>query len=192
MEGEERKTTKQELRGYLRQELPEYMVPSGMVMLERLPLTVNGKLDRKALPAVESRETGKRWRGPRTPREEILSELFAEVLGLGQVGIEENFFELGGHSLLATRLMSRIAATLGVEVRIRSLFEAPTVAELAEGLEGAGVAARPRLRAMRRPERIPLSYAQRRLWFLDRLEGGGANYNIAIALRLRGKLNRAA
>jgi thioesterase domain-containing protein/acyl carrier protein len=122
-----------ELRVLLAQRLPEYMIPSAYVVLDRLPLTPNGKLDRRALPApqVMGSEGG---RLPRTPREELLCALFAEVLGVARVGIDDNFFALGGHSLLATRLISRIRSTLGAEIAIRSLFEAPTVEALTQRL----------------------------------------------------------
>src|SRR5258708_8952065 len=157
--------------------------------LERRSLTAKGKRGGGALPAHWVRGGG--FRLARTPREEVLCGLFAEVLGVAGVGIEDNFFALGGHSLLATRLISRIRSSLDVEVSIRSLFEAPTVALLVGRLGDGGVARAP-LRSVLRPSEVPLSFAQRRLWFLERLGGGGAGYTIPLAVRVRGFLGFVA
>src|SRR5689334_12592892 len=158
-----------------------------------MPLTANGKVDRRALQAiaVESAGSGDRTVQARTPAEEILAAIWAEVLGRDTIGVHDNFFELGGHSLLATQVISRVRDAFGQEVELRSLFEQPTVAglarEIAAGL-GAELQAPPLVR-VERAEWLPLSFAQQRLWFLDQLEPGSSFYNIPAAVRLNGVLN---
>jgi nonribosomal peptide synthetase DhbF len=144
------------LREWMAERLPDYMVPSAVVMLESLPVTVNGKLDRAALPAPDYQAgTAGEYAAPRTELERVMAELWAEILGVERVGIDDNFFDLGGHSLLATRLSSRIRSVLGMEVGIQDLFDAPTVAGLAARLAASGAkrVRRPALRPMRRQER---------------------------------------
>jgi len=179
-----------ELRAHLAAELPGYMVPAAIVLVERFPLTPNGKLDARALPAPDFAAAAG-GRGPRDEVEEALCRLFAEVLGVAEVGIDDGFFDLGGHSLLATRLLARVRAELDVEVSIRTLFDHPTVAGLVERL-GTGLGRRPELRPVVRPAEVPLSFAQQRLWFLHRLEGPSATYNLPVTVRLSGELDVAA
>ncbi|WP_328869582.1 amino acid adenylation domain-containing protein [Streptomyces sp. NBC_00287] len=177
------------LRDDLGRRLPGYMVPAAFVVLPRLPMNDNGKLDVRALPDAEPAVALSEGRGPRTPVEEVLCRLFAEVLGLPRTGAEDNFFDLGGHSLLATRLISRARTELGAELAIRDLFEAPTPEALALRAE-AGRPARPALApAAERPERIPLSAAQRRLWLVERIAGGSVAYKFPLVFRLRGALD---
>ncbi|MEV8533411.1 amino acid adenylation domain-containing protein [Streptomyces sp. NPDC051211] len=183
----------QSLREHLKTALPDYMVPAALVAVDTLPLTVNGKLDTKALPAPEFAGPGTS-RTPRTPQEETLCALFASVLGLpeGSVGIDSDFFELGGHSLLATRLIGRARTALSAELAIRDLFEAPTVAELVERAAGAQTGGRPALTAGERPEELPLSHAQQRLWVIQQIEDTSAAYNFPLVMRLHGTLDTEA
>ncbi|MBT2508338.1 amino acid adenylation domain-containing protein, partial [Streptomyces sp. ISL-98] len=180
------------LREHVAHKLPDYMVPAAIVQLEALPVTVNGKLDRAALPAPEF--GGSEGRGPETPLEEVLCGLFAEVLGLEQVGAEDSFFDLGGDSLLAMRLIASVRSALEAEVSIRQLFGTPTVAGLARLVEGEQADVRAGIAVRERPEAVPLSFGQQRMWFLNRLEeaGVGAAYNMSLALRLSGDLDVAA
>jgi amino acid adenylation domain-containing protein len=180
------------LREHLRRTLPEYMVPAAIVPLERLPLTPNGKLDRRALPAPDFASDDTAYAAPRTPVEEVLAEIWAGVLPVERVGVNDNFFALGGHSLLATRVASRVRELLGVELRVRAIFEGPTVAGLADAVEALRRAAIPApapIVSAGRERPLPLSFAQERLWFLDRLEQGSALYNLRIPLRLEGELD---
>ncbi|HST59365.1 MAG TPA: amino acid adenylation domain-containing protein, partial [Longimicrobium sp.] len=183
------------LRLAARRTLPEYMVPAAFVEMEALPLTPNGKLDRKALPAPQWAADEGAYVAPRTPAEEVLAGIWAEVLRVERVGVRESFFELGGHSLMATRVVSRIRAVFGVEMPLRVLFETPTVAQLAgrvEELRRAELPVLPPLVPVERTGALPLSFAQERLWFLDRLEPGSTAYNIPLAWRLDGALDEAA
>lgn len=180
----------QQLREQLAQVLPEYLVPQRIVVLDELPLTAHGKLDKAALP-TETAETATR-RQSATDLEQTLCEIFADVLELPSVGVDDDFFAMGGHSLLATRAVGRIRDELAIDLSIRALFEAPTPALLAERLGISAADDRPPLRPSARPERLPLSFAQQRLWFMHRLNPASADYHLPITLRLTGELDRAA
>ncbi|MCA2208204.1 non-ribosomal peptide synthetase [Nocardia rosealba] len=171
--------------------LPSYMVPSVVVVLDAFPLNTSGKLDRAALPAPEF--VARPFRAPVTPVQRVVAQVFAEVLGREQVGLDDDFFELGGNSLIATRVAARLGAALSTRVPVRTLFEATTVAALAELLAGhAGSGAGTALVAGPRPQRIPLSAAQQRMWLLNRLDPESAAYNIPIAVRLTGDVDADA
>ncbi len=166
------------------------MVPSAFVMLEALPLTPTGKVDRKALAKIRPhREALAGFEAPRTPVEERLAAIWSELLSLDRVGVHDNFFDLGGHSLLATRMASRLRDAFGVEVSIRTLFESPVLAELAVRIQEATSPAAPSLLPVLRTGDLPLSFGQERFWFLNRLAPTGAAYNIPAALRLQGDLD---
>ena len=180
-----------ELRTWLGSRLPEFMVPALFVLLEALPHTPNGKIDRRALPAPE-RSAGDGYMAPTGPAEELLAEIWAEVLGLERVGIDDSFFALGGHSLLATQVASRVRAALGVELPLRRLFETPTVRELARAVRASAEGpAAPPIVPVPRDGDLPLSFAQQRLWFLDQLEPGSPAYNVPSAVRLNGEVSAA-
>jgi amino acid adenylation domain-containing protein len=186
-----------DLRAYLKEHLPEYMVPVIFVEIAEIPLTPNGKLDRHALPAVGTISApDAEYAAPRTPAEELLSGLWANVLRVNRVGINDNFFELGGHSLLAIQLISRIRDAFGLELPLSDLFEHPTVSELAQSVENRMRAGQNTITVPLRPAprdgALPLSFAQQRLWFLDQLVPENIAYNMADALRLHGDLNVAA
>ena len=180
-------------RRYLKERLPEYMIPAAFVVLDKFPLTPNGKLDRRALPLPELSAAADSQVAPRTPVEELVAQVWREVLHVERVGVTDNFFALGGHSLLATQVISRLRSALTVDVPLRSLFEQPTVAGLAQcvetALRGGERVALPPLQQARRDEVLPLSFAQQRLWFIEQLEPESATYNMPASLRLTGWLD---
>ncbi|HTQ78688.1 MAG TPA: amino acid adenylation domain-containing protein, partial [Thermoanaerobaculia bacterium] len=183
----------QALAAFLAERLPSYMVPAAWVLLERLPLTANGKVDRAALRAPEERGGGGAYLAPRSPVEQVLAGIWEEVLERQRVGVEDDFFALGGHSLVAAQVTSRVLKAFSVELPVRALFERPTVAALAVEVErlrgsGATAGAPPLVRAPRGTE-APLSFSQERLWFFDQLSPGNPVYNVPLALELRGALS---
>jgi amino acid adenylation domain-containing protein len=185
------------LAEYLREKLPEYMIPSAFVALDALPLTPNGKVDRRALPPPGHLRpgSGESYVAPRTPIEELLANIWSEVLAVERVGVDDNFFALGGHSLLATQVVSRIKETLHADIGLDALFEAPTVADLAHVIKAARGSSPKSTEAIPRAPRggdLPLSFSQQRLWFIAQLESGNPFYNISSAVRLKGILNVGA
>ena len=178
------------MRAQLAERLPAYMVPAALVVLDALPLTSNGKLDKRALPAPEYQDAG-RYRVPASAIEEVLAGIYAQVLGLDRVGVEESFFDLGGDSLLAMRVIAAVNTGMDAGLSVRTMFEAPTVAQLASRIGGDAGRLEP-LVPIERPAVVPLSFAQSRLWFLDQLQGSSPVYNMAVALRLRGRLDAEA
>ncbi|MBE1467375.1 non-ribosomal peptide synthetase [Kibdelosporangium phytohabitans] len=181
-----------ELRERLITALPEYLVPHTVIAVPDIPLTPHGKVDRARLPMPTSATASDVDTAPRTETERVLCRIFADVVVATRVGVDDDFFALGGHSLLATRVVGRVRTELATEVAIRDLFEAPTPAQLAARLTGRAASARPVLQQRVRPERLPLSFAQRRLWFLNRLNPLAADYNMPVVLRLTGELDVAA
>jgi alpha-ketoglutarate-dependent taurine dioxygenase len=185
----------EDLKRILHDQLPDYMVPATFVMLDEFPLTPNGKVDRKALPAPAYNQSNAQ-RDPGTPTEEILAGIWADVLSVKHVGVHDNFFELGGHSLLATQVVSRIRSSFQIELPLRSLFEAPTVTAMSAVIEqvrsGLNGAPPLPLAPTERGGAIALSFAQQRLWFVAQMEPDGCSYNMPFALRLSGALDPAA
>ncbi|MFL6199844.1 MAG: amino acid adenylation domain-containing protein [Thermoanaerobaculia bacterium] len=182
-----------ELRAFLAESLPDPMVPTAWAFLDALPLTPTGKLDRLALARVEPQEgtgEGEPFVGPRTPAEELLAAVWMEVLGLPRVGALDDFFQLGGHSLLATQVASRIREAFGVDLPLRRIFEASTLGAMAAAiLDSEGAPPAPPIRRVPRTGDLPLSFAQERLWFLDRLQPGGSAYNVPLVLTAEGRLD---
>ncbi len=179
------------LRDWLKPRLPEYMVPSAFVSLDALPLTQHGKIDRGALPAPDF--SGGNYQAPRTPVEDALAEAWGSVLGIDRVGVADNFFDLGGHSLLATQVISRVRDALGIDLPLRTLFESPTISGMAREAEhvlrSGSAASMPALEPRSRTGFAAASFAQQRLWFLDRLDPGRPWYNIATAVHLSGPIH---
>ncbi|WP_231990760.1 non-ribosomal peptide synthetase, partial [Mycobacterium sp. 852002-30065_SCH5024008] len=175
------------IRTQLADRLPSYMVPAAIMVLKTLPLTVNGKLDTRALPAPDY--TGAHYRAPGTLTEDILAGIYAQVLGIKRVGVDDSFFDLGGNSLSAMRLIAAVNTSLDANLSVRTIFEAPTIAQLAPRIQAGGGGGLAPLLAGPRPERVPLSFGQSRLWFVDQLLGPSAVYNLPIAVRLHGPLD---
>jgi non-ribosomal peptide synthetase component F/acyl carrier protein len=191
-QGGEGELSIRELRRHLKEQLPDYMIPSAFVMLDGLPLMPSGKVDRKALPAPGAVNASENYAAPRTPAEELMTGIWQEVLGVERLGIDDDFFESGGHSLLATQVSSRVRETFRTELSLRELFEKPTIRELTESVQASipnarAVDAMP-MQPVSRAGDLPLSFGQQRLWFLHQLEPDSYAYNIPMAVRLSGPL----
>ena len=178
-----------EMRNFVGHSLPGYMVPSTIVTLNELPLTPVGKLDRTALPPVDIRDLAGEMEGAATDDEATAAAVFAEVLGVDEFGVTTSFFDAGGNSLSAMRVAARVAEALGVEVSVRDLFEAPTVRDLVSTVSRRSAGVTPVVAVTPRPERIPLSFAQQRMWFINQLEPNAITYNIPAVLHLTGRLD---
>jgi amino acid adenylation domain-containing protein len=197
LEGTEARSLVPRLRQRLHERLPDYMVPSAFVVLDEIPLTPNGKLDQRALESIElgqpSLDEG--FAAPRTPTEEAVASVWREVLGLERVGVHDDFFARGGHSLLAAQVVSRLREVFRVDLPLRDLFEAPTVAGFSERVDAArrrDVRVGPPVSPVSRERELPLSYSQQRLWVLDQVDPGDCAYNMGLVLRLGGELDRGA
>ncbi|CAG0977511.1 hypothetical protein ANRL2_02152, partial [Anaerolineae bacterium] len=190
--------TVSELRQHVQAKLSEYMTPAGFVLLEALPLTPNGKVDRRALPAWQPDQPAQSdtFVAPRTPLEELVADLWRQVLNLERIGLHDNFFERGGHSLLATQVVARLRQSPGYEIAVRAIFENPTVASLAalleSNLQADGTARPSTIERVTHDQPLPLSFAQEQLWLIEQITPGNIAYNIPLVLRLTGTLDVGA
>ncbi len=195
--GEQEPDVKQ-IADSLREHLPDYMIPVAIIQMDAFPLSPNGKVNRKAFPAPEQADMDiyDTYTAPRTPEEELVAGIWADILNLEKVGVTSSFFDLGGHSLLATQVISRIKDAFDVELQLRHLFETPTVEKITQEidkiLKADSLSSAPPIEKADRQQEIPLSFAQQRLWFLDQLAPGSSSYNIPSALRLNGALDVSA
>lgn len=182
----------EELRNFLASKLPDYMIPHTLMVMEKLPVLPNGKLDRNSLPEPDLSAIKSKFVPPQTPTQEIIAKIWAEVLGIEKIGIHDNFLELGGHSLLASLVISRLREALSLEISIASLFAAPTIAAFSEQIGSSAQNLLPNLEPVARNIELPLSLTQQRFWFLDQMEGANPAYNIVRVLNLQGSLNFTA
>ncbi|HDX9649186.1 TPA: amino acid adenylation domain-containing protein, partial [Bacillus cereus] len=180
----------QEIRKVLAQELPEYMIPAFFIQLDKLPLTANGKVDRKALPEPdESAVVGVEYEAPRNEVEERLVSIWQEILGVEKIGINQHFFEIGGHSLKATTMVSKIHKELMVEIPLRQIFQTPTIKGIGEFIDSTKESVYASIKKVEEQDYYPLSSAQKRLYILNKIEGSGVSYNIPFAMKIKGDLD---